>query len=723
MIHPKRLDKKLPLVMLMLTLAVGVAGAAPGLAGTTVATDVISSAGGTSTSVSGTIKMSDTFGQGPIGPVATGSTIELHDGFWATISAAGAAADTTPPEHVTNFTATATDDGVILRWTNPSDADFAGTMIRYSVNEYPGDPTEHDPVPNGAGGLFYGAPASADSFVHTGLDADSPYYYSAFAFDEVPNYTTERCASATPVDTIPPTAAASFTATAGDTAVVLRWTNSSDTDFDHALIRFSTVSHPKNIAEGSPVPNGRSGVFANVPASVDSFVHTHLTNGVTYHYSIWSGDEVPNYSGYWDASAAPEDTIPPGTPDYFTAAAGDRKVTLLWKNPPDADLEEIAIRYSTSGYPTLPTAGSAVENGSGGIFPAVPAAVDSFVHDDLVAGVTYYYSAFEYDEAGNYLTYTSDLATPFDNTPPEVAVSVFQNPYLTGRLDIYLIASEPVSDSSVVVTVGETEVEMTANDADEYVWRGDYDLCCTGDLSIKGCARDIALNRTCATRDYSASLLLASSGGVARSADGQLELGVHGGVLGGDSYVLVGEVVDRPGAVVKAYEVSPAGLEITGFVEVAIAWPESASAPEHFSVAMLAGAEATPLDSYLDRGRGRVLAYADRLGSYGLIWRPDAVTPAYGETGLTVLQNTPNPFLGSTSVRFEIGSAGHVGIEIVGVDGRVVRTLFDEFTAPGSHTLDWDGRDDHGRVVAGGVYVCKARFGSETVTHKMVHMR
>jgi hypothetical protein len=317
----------------------------------------------------------------------------------------------------------------------------------------------------------------------------------------------------------------------------------------------------------------------------------------------------------------------------------------------------------------------------------------------------------------------SDLATPFDHTPPGVAVSVFQNPYLTSRLDIYLIASEPVSDSSVVVTVGGTEVEMTANDAEEYVWRGDYDLCCTGDLSIKGCARDIALNRTCATRGYSATLLLASSGGVALSGDGRFELGVRGGLIGHDAYVLVSELEKRPDAVLKAYEVSPSGLEIEGFVEVAIACPESASAPEHFCIATLAGAEATPLDSYLDTERGRVLAYVDRLGSYGLMWRPDAVTPAYGEGGLRALQNVPNPFVGSTSVRFEIGCAGRVGIEIVGVDGRVVRTLFDDFATPGRHAVDWDGRDDGGRVVAGGVYVCKARFGSETVTHKMVHMR
>jgi hypothetical protein len=444
---------------------------------------------------------------------------------------------------------------------------------------------------------------------------------------------------------------------------------------------------------------------------------------VAYYYSIWCGDEVPNYSGYWDASATPEDTIPPGMPDYFTAAAGERQVLLRWKNPPDADLEEVQIRYSTAAYPTLPTAGIAVENGNGGHFAAVPAAADSFVHVDLAADVTYYYSLFAFDEAMNYLTYVSDLATPFDHTFPELAVSVFQNPYVTNHLDIYLIASEDVSDSSVVVTVGATEVEMMLNDEEQYVWRGDYDLCCTGELSIKGCARDLGLNRTCVTRDFSSSLLLASSGGMARSVDGQFELRMPGGVIERDAYVLVFKSVGEAAGTGTVYDVTPAGLELGDFVEIAIDYSDTSSAPEHFCVSSMDGERAAPVDSYLDRKTGRVIAYVDRLGSYGLLWRPDTATPAYGEGAFKVLQNIPNPFVGATSIGFEVPLTGRVRIDIVGVDGRVVRTLLDDAVKPGKHSIDWDGCDSGGRTVAGGVYVCKARFGSETITHKLVHMR
>ena len=202
-------------MMLMLMLSIGIAGPALGAGGATLATDVMSSAGGTSTSVSGTIKLSDTFGQGPMGPAAVGATMTLRDGFWATISAKGAAADTTPPERITDLTATAGEGVITLRWTDPPDADFAGTYVCYSTSEYPGDHTEGRPVPNGHGGVFANYPASADSFVHTGLDADSVYYYGAFAFDGVPNYAQGWYDNATPIDTVPPTAVTAFTATAG----------------------------------------------------------------------------------------------------------------------------------------------------------------------------------------------------------------------------------------------------------------------------------------------------------------------------------------------------------------------------------------------------------------------------------------------------------------------------------------------------------------------------
>ena len=129
--------------------------------------------------------------------------------------------DTTPPAHVSAFTATSGDGHVILSWTNPADSDFAGNMIRYRTDgTHPTDHTDGTLVCDRSA-----APGSEDSFTHTeGVENDITYYYSAFTYDEVPNYSETAHASATPtasgppLDTIDPTIGIT-SPTAGDSYV------------------------------------------------------------------------------------------------------------------------------------------------------------------------------------------------------------------------------------------------------------------------------------------------------------------------------------------------------------------------------------------------------------------------------------------------------------------------------------------------------------------------
>jgi len=116
--------------------------------------------------------------------------------------------DTTPPADVSAFAATPGDGHVTLSWTNPADSDFAGTMIRYRTDgAYPTDHNDGTLVCDRTA-----APGSEDSCTHTeGVENGTTYYYSAFTYDEVPNYSETAHASATPTaggpppDTIDPT--------------------------------------------------------------------------------------------------------------------------------------------------------------------------------------------------------------------------------------------------------------------------------------------------------------------------------------------------------------------------------------------------------------------------------------------------------------------------------------------------------------------------------------
>ncbi len=111
-----------------------------------------------------------------------------------------AVGDLTPPAPVTSFAATPGNRQVALQWTNPLDADFQKTIIRYRTDgKFPVSPVDGLPVTEEAA-----APGSADSFVHSELVNGTRYSYSAFAVDGSGNASVKATAEATPADRIPP---------------------------------------------------------------------------------------------------------------------------------------------------------------------------------------------------------------------------------------------------------------------------------------------------------------------------------------------------------------------------------------------------------------------------------------------------------------------------------------------------------------------------------------
>ncbi len=112
----------------------------------------------------------------------------------------GNSSDTTPPGDVTDFNAEPGPGKVTLSWTNPSDSDFAGVMIRYRTDgTFPQNYTDGMAVPNGNNGRIAGQPNVQGSYVHSGLDSNLTYYYSIFTYDTTGNYSHTAHASATPL--------------------------------------------------------------------------------------------------------------------------------------------------------------------------------------------------------------------------------------------------------------------------------------------------------------------------------------------------------------------------------------------------------------------------------------------------------------------------------------------------------------------------------------------
>lgn len=83
-------------------------------------------------------------------------------------------------------------------------------------------------------------------------------------------------------------------------------------------------------------------------------------------------------------------------------------------------------------------------------------------------------------------------------------------------------------------------------------------------------------------------------------------------------------------------------------------------------------------------------------------------------------QNWPNPFRGSTYIRYQIDTSCRVSLKIYNLAGELVCTLVNRKTEPGIHTLRWDRRNEAGEQLPPGVYFYVLESGALTATRKMV---
>jgi len=88
-----------------------------------------------------------------------------------------------------------------------------------------------------------------------------------------------------------------------------------------------------------------------------------------------------------------------------------------------------------------------------------------------------------------------------------------------------------------------------------------------------------------------------------------------------------------------------------------------------------------------------------------------------------LLQNYPNPFNPRTTIEYALPAAAPVALAIYNVRGQRVRSLDLGMQGPGSHRLEWDGCDDHGRSAASGMYYYRLTAGDQIRNRKMVLLK
>ena len=85
--------------------------------------------------------------------------------------------------------------------------------------------------------------------------------------------------------------------------------------------------------------------------------------------------------------------------------------------------------------------------------------------------------------------------------------------------------------------------------------------------------------------------------------------------------------------------------------------------------------------------------------------------------------NAPNPFNSQTVLSWFLLQPGPARVEVFALNGQRVATLQEGPQKAGLHRLRWDGRDDRGRPLASGVYLCRLATEDRVQTRKLTLLR
>ncbi|MFH1368656.1 MAG: FG-GAP-like repeat-containing protein [Elusimicrobiota bacterium] len=220
--------------------------------------------------------------------------------------------------------------------------------------------------------------------------------------------------------------------------VNLSWTSPGDDGITGILQPGSRFSVQYSTSPAGTPPGSWDHSFAQVVVSTSgnpvmpaSRIVTGLTNGSTYYFKIWYGDETPNWSGLSNTATswAQVDNVGPAIVTTLSAEQGDwvGSVRLVWEAPGDdgwagtlVSGSEFIIEYSTSpnnwGNPAQ------VIVSTSGIDPH---SICSERVGGLDPGVTYYFCIDVKDEIGIYSGLSSTI-TAWAAVPAEGMDSLTQ---------------------------------------------------------------------------------------------------------------------------------------------------------------------------------------------------------------------------------------------------------------------------------------------------------
>ena len=228
------------------------------------------------------------------------------------------------------------------------------------------------------------ATVGGTSYTDTGLTNGTAYAYALEAVDTSGNVSpvSSPPVPATPNDGQPPATPAGFTATAGDSSVVLSWTASADPEVRSYELR-------------------RDGdLIATPSSSATTYTDAGRANGVPHTYTLVAVDVAGMRSSPASASATPSDEVAPAAPTGLMAMPGDQRVALSWTPNTEPDIAAYLVYRDGVAIATVD-----------GL---------SYVDTAVTNGVKHEYRIAARDTSGNWSPLSAEAvyATAHDGLPP-----------------------------------------------------------------------------------------------------------------------------------------------------------------------------------------------------------------------------------------------------------------------------------------------------------------
>ena len=86
-------------------------------------------------------------------------------------------------------------------------------------------------------------------------------------------------------------------------------------------------------------------------------------------------------------------------------------------------------------------------------------------------------------------------------------------------------------------------------------------------------------------------------------------------------------------------------------------------------------------------------------------------------------QNYPNPFNPTTSIGIQLAEPNNLIESIFDMTGRLINTLVNDKLEVGLYFVEWNGKDQNGRLVPTGIYIIKVVSGKNSHNQKIAFVK